>query len=180
MQKENKVKYLRFDILYIFIFIFLANIFITIFISQEKYIYFWDYSLYWGKYLHLTNLANINPSQAFRELINSLNHTYSDLSIAPLIPFHLVIGRFLSFNPRLEFILAITNTYAFLFAISFLMLFRLTLKKANIQNISWIDSIPIFVIITFPFFWDPLLWSSPAAGGLIGINLILYIYFPPV
>lgn len=86
--KVNISKVLLFGLSFVFV-----NVFVYYFISQEKYIYFWDYYHYWEKYQRISSLFIHDPLGALKELQYTISHDdYNLLPVFFLIPYHVLFG----------------------------------------------------------------------------------------
>jgi hypothetical protein len=85
----------------------LANAFAAYYVTQERYVYFWDWSGYWMWYRDLTASLAQRPIATLRSLIRSVQREdYNLLPVLPLVPLGWVFG-----TSRLSYVLAITNVY---------------------------------------------------------------------
>jgi len=149
-----------------------VNLFVIYFVSQEKYIYFWDYSGYW--IMERDFLANLkhDPLHAFNTLIYSIRHEdYNMLPVLFLVPFNSLFG-----SGRLPFILSIVNTYAVpAILMLFLIIREILLRYYNIQSF-FLPFISIISVALFPQFWIPILSGLPDVVGVLIIFWIILIY----
>ncbi len=154
-------------------FLVVANVFTINFINRESYIYFWDGIGYWVKYIEISDLFRINPLGAIRNVIHSIRYMDHN-KIAPflLMPFSFLFGK-----DRMPYILSIVNIFAFPAVISFVLLYKRVVGKLHDDLPVAVSFIAIFTMLTFPFFWSPILSGYVAVGGIFVINLILLVYF---
>src|SRR5690349_10642648 len=70
-----------------------ANLFAAAYVSSERFIYVWDYSLYWQKFGLLGDMVRTKPATAFPYIAWSIgNEDYTVLPLVPLIPFEFAFG----------------------------------------------------------------------------------------
>jgi hypothetical protein len=154
----------------------LANTFVVYFISQEHYVYFWDWAVYWNSYIGFSNSLANEPAGALYNLLRSIQYDdYNLLPVLPLSPFAWMFG-----TARLPYILAITNV-ALLPGIGILGLvaMRSACEHSNLrQYIYWF--LACAVIVLMPAMWAPVVRGWPDALGTVVIGLILLqIFFRP-
>src|SRR5438045_911981 len=89
-------------------FVLLANVFATIFISHEHYLYEWDTLNYWKKFVNLKAHFLTAPRETLKVVFYSVREdNYNDLAAFILVPFGLLFG-----TSRLAYILSIVNIFA--------------------------------------------------------------------
>lgn len=154
------------------LFFVLANLFVVYFISQEKFIYFWDILNYWKKTAYLCEYIFTDTLSVIKTVVYSIREdNYNYLPALFLVPFGLLFG-----TSRLAYILSIVNMYALPVVVSFVVL----LKKLNtIQERPsvYLPLIAVGVLLFSPIFWSPIISGFPDVGGVFLINLILLLYF---
>jgi hypothetical protein len=147
------------------------NTFVTYYISQEHYIYFWDSANYWGKYKTLSELFKNSPLTALKTLLHSIR--YDDYNLLPvffLTPFNLLFG-----DGRLAYILSIAN----IFALPSILLIGFLLKQITSLSHSKqyaVYYLPIFSAALFPQLWTPVLQGEVGISGVVIINVIFLVY----
>jgi hypothetical protein len=148
----------------------LANAFAAYFVTQERYVYFWDYSGYWLWYLDISALLPEHPLLALRRVLGSVWYgDYSLLPVLPLLPFEWLFG-----NSRLTYILAITNF--FILPAAFLIAFLAQRTSSLKRSISLLVPVTA-IILTLHSLWSPVLRGLPDAVGLVVIGAILLFHF---
>ena len=176
--KDNPVNlvYKHRYLISLFITIIFANVFSIIYVNNEKYIYFWDFSTYWVYYSDLGEICLRSPVEAIKSVFSSVrNDDYNILPVVPLIPFYLLLG-----DSRISFILAMVNT----FFIPTVLIFTFLSEKLIKSIYTRIETPTFFLILLsvllFWPFWAPLLRGDAGVIGLIfiGIILLIYIYKP--
>jgi hypothetical protein len=148
----------------------LANAFAAYFVTQERYVYFWDYSGYWLWSLDISALIPKRPLLALRHVIGSI--WYGDYNLLPVLP--LLPSEWLFGTSRLAYILAITNI--FMLPAAFLMAFlaqRTISPKRSISSLVTVTAI----MLTLHSLWAPVLRGLPDAIGLVVIAAILLLHF---
>ena len=147
------------------------NLFVVSYLSQERYIYFWDYSGYWIMYQDLGELLKRDPSQAIGKLINSIRcDELNLLPILSLLPFHFLFG-----DGRLPYILAIVNLYVFPSILLFFFLFKATFPSSPGKQ-SFLPYLFSLTLVLLPQFWVPVLRGFPDVIGVFIITLILLLF----
>jgi putative flippase GtrA len=153
--------------------VMLANAFAVYFVSQERYVYFWDWSSYWLMYRDFSASLLQHPQGALMSLLASIrNDDYNLLPVLPLAPFAWLFG-----NSRLDYILGITNVL-FLPGVFLLGLFAHRLFQEHPQKLS----ISPFVLATassllLHAWWSPVLRGMPDVLGVSVIAVILLMHF---
>src|SRR5690349_16990440 len=70
-----------------------ANLFAAAYVSSERFIYVWDYALYWQKFGLLGDMLRTKPGTALPYIAWSIgNEDYTVLPLVPLIPFEFAFG----------------------------------------------------------------------------------------
>jgi hypothetical protein len=151
-------------------------LFVTRYISHERYIYFWDFVQYHTSYIRLGPVFALAPFVALRAVFLSVSS--SDYNLLPtlfLMPFRLAFGP-----GRLSYILSITFTFVF----PSIVLFSYALKnlRGNRTGQSTFDEVgltllSLSVFALLPVLWVPVLLGSVDVGGIIIILIILMLYF---
>ncbi|MFB0528002.1 MAG: hypothetical protein ACETVT_03900 [bacterium] len=153
-------------------FLVVANLFTINFINRENYIYFWDCIHYWAKYVEISDLFRINPLGTIRNVIHSIRYMeYNKIAPFLLMPFGFLFGK-----ERMPYILSIVNIFAFPSVISFVLLYKRVVGKIHDDLPVAVSFIAVFTMLTFPFFWTPILYGYVGVGGFFVINLILLTY----
>lgn len=156
-----------------FIFAFAINLFVILFVLNEKCIYFWDYSCFWIKWINFSNLLANHPLYALSVLYHSIrSDDYNLLAVSLLTPFYYIFS-----GHRLVYILAITNIY--LIPCILVILWFLNNKVKEFYNIDdyFLFLLFIFFLSLLPQFWVPILFGYISISGIIIIFLIYHIYF---
>lgn len=153
------------------IFWILANLFTVYFISQEHYIYFWDYITYWSKYVFLSEHFIGDTDNALETVFWSVREdNYNHLAACFLAPFGLLFG-----TSRLAYILSIVNIYALPTVYTFIRLHK-KINEAGENTPFLLSWITVGVILLSPDFWQPILIGLPDVGGVFLTNLIFLLY----
>jgi len=163
--KVNRGQMLLFPLAFAFV-----NSFVYYFISQERYIYFWDYYHYWAKYQNLGDLMIHSPLKAFSEIWRTLR--YEDYNLLPvlfLMPIRLLFG-----TSRLTYVLAVANVYAFPAAV--LSAFLVTRIVSSDKKKSYIPiGMALATSLLFPQYWIPVLFGFPDVAGVVVIYVIFLL-----
>lgn len=146
------------------------------FISQEKYIYFWDYSTYFGLYNELGEKISNTPLKAIDSVSSSIRKAdYNNSGVVLLMPFYFIFG-----SGRIAYISAIAVTYGFSIIVLFSFLTRKFVSRNYEQTISeklFFTIISAICVGFLPQFWIPVLLGYIDVAGVGIIFLIFYLYF---
>ena len=148
-----------------------ANLLTVAYVSREKTIYYWDYAAYWSTSRDLADFIARSPHQALRGIVHSLaNDDYNCLPALPVSLVMLVLGK-----SRLDYELAIINTYLAAALLTFLLLVRrLSAPGAGDRRVLLAA---LITFLSWGIAWAALLRGLPDLGGVALINLILLTYF---
>lgn len=150
-----------------------ANLFALTFVLAERFIYTWDFALYWNKFAGFGNLARTDASSALTALIQSMAiDDYTLVPVVPLAPFEWVFGP-----GRLSYILAITNVSLVPAAILLALVAVRALGKQSAVRVF----LSAAAILTLHVLWAPALRGLPDVLGLAIAATVLLLYFrvPP-
>lgn len=151
----------------------LANAFAAYFVTQEHYIYFWDTSNYWNKYLDISASLMKDPINALRLLIHSIrNDDYNLLPALPLVPFAWLFG-----TSRLAYILAITNVALLPGALVMGLLAQRILQQHSTKEYMSSLVLATASVLAVHSIWVPLLRGHPDVIGFLVIGSILLLHF---
>jgi putative flippase GtrA len=158
-------------ITFLFLIVF-SNLFVIYYITQEQYIYYWDWAGYWKIFNRLNTLFLQSPLDALRFLKNSIRHDdYNPLPVLPLMPVAWLFG-----TSRLTYILAVTNLL--LLPSVFMMAFFT--RSILVQHFSK-PALPLIIAVVSIFtlhpLWLPVLRGFPDIIGLGVIGIILLRLF---
>ena len=158
--------------LLLFVIAFLCvNAFVYFFISGERYIYFWDYCLYWVKYQELGSLFHHAPLKAIVQIWKTVRHDdYNMLPVLFLMPFRLFFGA-----SRLAYELAIANIYVCPSAVLCSALVGEVVSSTDRTYPPAVAAITLSTFLLLPQLWVPVLFGFPDIVGVIVIFLILLI-----
>jgi len=151
----------------------LANAFAAYFVTQEHYVYFWDWSGYWLMSQELSASLMHHPMSALSSLIDSVrNNDYNLLPVLPLVPFEWLFGV-----SRLTYILAITNVA--LLPGAFIM--GLLAQRMLSQQFPKPSLFPLMLatasVLALHPLWAPVLRGLPDVIGVFVIGCILLLHF---
>ncbi|MDA8104856.1 MAG: hypothetical protein M0Z71_05695 [Nitrospiraceae bacterium] len=164
--KVNLSQMLLFVVAFAFV-----NSFVYYFISQERYIYFWDYYNYWVKYQNLGDLLMYSPVNAFSEIWRTIRQDdYNLLPVLFLMPFRLLFGA-----GRLPYILAIANVYVLPSAILCTALVRNLTSQSDQRESFLAELVTLSTFLLFVQFWNPVFLGYPDAAGVVVIFCILLV-----
>lgn len=150
--------------------------FVTWFVGQERYLYFWDFVQYHWLHEDFGVKLRGSPVWALGSLIYSIGqYEYNLLPVVLLSPFHLLFG-----DGRLAYILAVTLVYG----ISAIVLFSVLVGRISRDALSGIEQVgatwallvPVVVLTLLPQFWVPVLAGYVDVAGLGVVFLILILY----
>lgn len=149
------------------IFIVFLEAFSIYYISQERYVYAWDYATYFTPYYSINNLAKTGIINFSREIFLSLSYDYNLLAVVPLLLFRVLFGP-----SRVSYVAATLTVYA----LPSLFLFTIMVKKATAQitqNSYIIHLASIITLLINPFFFAGLYLGFV---DVFGVGIISFIY----
>lgn len=145
----------------------LANLWVILYVGQEKYVYHWDWSGYWMRFREASAMLLGQPVMAFTRLISSIrNEDYNLLPVWPLAPFAWMAG-----GGRLPYISAVTSLYL---VPAVLLLASLVARQQGDRRV-WLPA--AFTILLAHPLWVPVLRGYPDVVGLLIIALLLQLNF---
>ncbi len=153
----------------------LSVLFVTWYVRQEEYIYFWDFSNYHRAYQTLRSLATADPLGALRLLLSSVRHyDYNYLAPVFLMPAGAAFG-----SHRLGYILAVTVTFAVpTLLVASLLLERVAPRGAQSASQPGLGKVvAVATVGLLPQFWLPVLVGYLDVAGVGLVFGILLLYF---
>jgi|Deesub1362A_J573_1020465.scaffolds.fasta_scaffold01997_7 hypothetical protein len=162
------------EIITLLIFMITANVFVTLYIRQERFIYFWDAAHFWAHYMQITSKLKDGFLKAIISVLSSIQYgDYNYLATFLLTPFSILFGE-----DRLPYILSIVNIYLSFASLTFLFLYKRFAGKIFNNKLNYLTAFfTIYTFFTFPFIISPIILGIPGIGGVILINLILFLHF---
>lgn len=149
----------------------LINALVLNFISRERYIYFWDYYLYWSKYQNLGSLMMHSPLRALSEVWHTLRHDdYNLMPVLFLMPFRLLFGP-----GRLAYILAVSNLYVLPSAILCTVFVGKVASREDRPETFSASLITLLTFLLFPQLWIPVFFGYPDAAGIVVIFIVFLL-----
>lgn len=150
-----------------------ANAFAAYFVTQEHYVYYWDWAGYWKMYLDISASFVQNPITAIRHVIGSIRSSdYNLLPVLPLVPFEWLFG-----TSRLTYILAITNVAlwpgALIVGLLAQRIFQPNLPKWSLSPLVLATA----SVLVLSSMWAPVLRGLPDVLGVLVIGMILLLHF---
>jgi hypothetical protein len=139
-----------------------------LYISSEKYFYFWDYANYSDKVNHLVEKWQISPLKVIEKVVDSLGDNYTDLPSLLILPFRLFFG-----GSRLVFILSLSLVYLLPFSLMMGHVATLLIVAPK-RLVFWSTA---FISILIPTVWVPILRGYPDIGSIVLIAIALTIYW---
>ena len=145
----------------------ITSIIATTYISNEHYIYFWDYAHYSDRVSQLADSLRISPFKAIECFVDYLGDDYTQIPSLPLLPFTLLFG-----NSRLVFILSLALAYIVPFCLVTGAIATKIIPSPS-RLIFWSTA---FFTLTIPATWVSILRGYPDLGGasIIGLAILLY------
>lgn len=145
----------------------IAILLTTLYISQEQYFYFWDYTHYSERVSQLVSKLRISPLKALENFVDYLGDDYTQIPSMPLISFALVFG-----HSRLAFILSLALVYVVSFC-STMGAIATQVIVAKARPVFWVTA---YLSILVPVTWTSILRGYPDLGGasLMGLAMLLY------
>jgi len=156
-----------YSILYLII-IIIPGLLLVLTLSQEKFIYYWDYSGYWVRSINFTKIFFESPFFALEEVYNTIRHNeYNFLSNLFISPINKLFG--------LSFKWYVFSIYlVFLLPLALLISNLILLSIDNFKNKILKLALPVICILFTPFL-IPIRFGFIDIIGLIFIFLILNI-----
>ncbi|NUT01667.1 MAG: hypothetical protein HOP96_11905 [Sphingomonas sp.] len=146
-----------------------AILFAALYVSSERSIYTWDWSLYWNKFGLLGHMLRTDLVSALAYISWSIgNEDYTVLPLVPLMPFEFLFGA-----GRLSYILAITT-------VSLLPSAALTawIAERTEQRRSWARFLLcVLAVLCLHVLWVPALRGMPDVLGVAIACAILLAWF---
>ena len=139
----------------------------TIYISQEKYFYYWDFANYSHKTQELASAFANSIPQGFKYLNNSLSQDYNAIPCLPLVPFTLLFGE-----SRLVFILSCALVYIVPFSL-IAGTIATKLIAANPLAVFWSTA---FLTLLLPQTWIGIFRGYPDLGAAVIMGLTILVY----
>jgi hypothetical protein len=173
MKQFLNFRYKPIDIYYLLGLIALTSIISTIYISNEQYIYFWDYAHYSDRVSQFADSLRISPFKAIECFVDYLGDDYTQIPSLPLLPFALLFG-----NSRLVFILSLALAYI----VPFCLVKGAIATKIIPSPSRFIFWFTAFFTLTIPATWVSILRGYPDLGGasIIGLAILLYWKDPQI
>ncbi len=140
------------------------------YVISEHTIYYWDYILYWHRYLEISPLLTQNILQYIHSIWQSVqSDPYNNLPVIALTPFYYLIGL-----SRADFILSILLSYGFLGFVGLFFLVNRIVKPYKIGPY-------LFLLLFINYFFSinvmgPVLRGYVDIGGLFFFFLAGYIF----
>ncbi|MBS1797576.1 MAG: hypothetical protein JSS81_27380 [Acidobacteria bacterium] len=153
----------------------LIVVFVVWFVSQERFIYFWDGANYFTLYKEFARKLIEKPFKALDSINVSMRKSdYNNVGVVPLVPFYYVFGP-----GRIFYILSIAVVYAFSTIVFFPVLMRkITGREDPDQTNKFLFFlVGIATIALWPQLWIPVLLGYVDVAGVGLIFLILWLYF---
>jgi len=151
----------------------LGNGFAAYFVSQEHYVYFWDYSGYWISSRDLSASLLRDPVAALRDVISSIRSSdYNLLPVLPLASFYWLFGA-----SRLTYILAITNVALLPSAFVLGVVAQRLLRTRSGSSPAPPLVLAAASVLTLHYMWVPVLRGLPDVLGVLVIGAILLLHF---
>jgi hypothetical protein len=154
----------------------LLTLFVIRYVSQERFIYFWDYVGYHDFYINLGLAFEQNMLRALHFVFLSIRE--SDYNLLPtlfLVPFRLIFGP-----GRLAYIVSLAVTFVFPSIVLFIYVARrLTGRNvpANRFDEIGLTLLSVSAVAFLPVLWAPVVAGSVDVGGFLIILIVLLLYF---
>lgn len=150
----------------------LVTAFAVGYVAQERYVYFWDYAIYWRFFGRLGSLLCSDPAEAVEVLFHSIGTAnYNYLPVLPIAPLACILG-----DSRVTYIAALANV---LLLPAALLAARLVVDLSSVKEVR--ARAAIFAAATLLFIslhpvWVPVLAGRPDVIGLAILFGALIIY----
>jgi hypothetical protein len=138
-----------------------------LYITQEKFFYYWDYGGFQGVAIHQAKDIIEQFLPVLKRTIRSINLEYNYFYTIPLIPFIISFGY-----SRLSYVLSVSLIYQLPFSLvigaigSLLIRFRRSVVFWSVA----------YLCLFVPIVWAPTLRGYPDVGGALFIALAVWVY----
>lgn len=145
---------------------------VATYLLHERYIYFWDYVVFWNFFRDVVALLPADSHQVIIQTMRSINDwSYNYLPILPLAPFGVAWG-----DSRMVYLLGIVNVIVIPTALLAGLALTSLIPETKEQVKSHILAVSvIFFLILHPV-WIPVLEGRPDIIGLTAIFGLLSLY----
>ncbi len=159
------------DGFFLFLLVLATVVLTSIYVSSERTFYWWDYAGYNTATVNTANLFRDSPTQAWREVIQSLSKEKNLLISLPLVPFILLFGE-----SRLSYILGVSLIYLLPFR---LLLGAISAKLIPVypRTVFWST---VWLSLLIPMSWIPTLRGYLDTGGCVFVALAILVYLQDV
>ena len=159
-------------ILFVGLCIAFANLFAVAYVAHERYVYFWDYTVYWDKYRELGGLLCNDPGAGLDRLLRSLRTwEYSDLAILPIAPLACVVGP-----SRMAFELAMVNLLLIPTGLVGALLMARLFGRQYRHHSGYVFAASLLLFLLLHPVWVSLLEGRPDVVGVAGLFGVLLVY----
>ncbi len=155
------------DFIFLAVLVFVSAGFSILYISSERYFYYWDYSVYQAMAARVAREFLQSPALMLKDVRNSINLEYNYYYTLPLIPFLIK-----SNTSRLAYILGITLVYQAPYALV-LGAIATRLIQAPARAVFWSTALLAFLT---PMALAPTLRGYPDVAAALMIALAVWIY----
>jgi hypothetical protein len=143
----------------------------TLYISNEKFFYFWDFAHYSSKTSEVVENFRQSPPQAIKIFFKSLSDDYSQLFCLLLVPFIFVFG-----DSRIVYIVSSALVYIVPFSLVMGML-ATKIIPAHPRIVFWSTA---FLTLLIPPTWLSTLQGYPDIGAAVLIGLAILVYLKDI
>jgi hypothetical protein len=150
-----------------------ANVFVALFVSAERVVYWWDFSGYWKISMHWAQLMRGPARIAMETLLHSV--AADDYNILPSV----AIGSWMALvgESRTAYLLGIVNLYATGVIVMLIVLSHLFVRAGGPRRVRGLEFIPPAVALLVPPLWVPILRGYLDVGGVAIALAVLWLYF---
>ena len=161
------------SVLGMFIFLFIADLGVAIFVDNERYVYYYDGAGWWDWSKEYMALQSQSVVQSFKVVLDTIKTR--DQNLIAAVP----IGTWMRFagDSRMSYQLAVTTIYGGACLLALMGLVRSFWNERESKQGGWIELVPVAVLLLVPVFWQPLLRGYIETGGMAMAMVVLWLYF---
>jgi hypothetical protein len=140
---------------------------VSLYISSERFFYYWDIGGYQGVAINVANEASNSIRAALASIRESLSYDYNYYFTIPLIPLILLFGK-----TRLSFVMSVTLLYQMPYA---LVIGAISTKIISLPRRGVFWSV-VFLTLLMPIAWAATLQAYPDVVAALFIALAILFY----
>jgi hypothetical protein len=155
------------NLLLLVVLVIIVSLITVLYISQERYFYFWDFSNYSSQTSDLVVAFKSSISEGIKLFRDSLPSDYNKIPCLPLVPFLLILG-----DSRLTFILSCALVYIVPFCLT-MGAIATQLIPFNRFSVFWSTA---FLTLFIQQTWASIFRGYPDLGAAVLMGLAVFVY----